>query len=144
MLQKKYQRCKDITKWTILLSSLSTLFVSFAFIFFHEFCISFFTSDLQIANLAYTRMYIVLSFQIINMVIELLSGFLRGIGYSSIPALICVLGICGTRIIYIYSIYPSIASYNNLLIIYPISWIITALALICVYLFIHKKVYQSA
>lgn len=140
---KKYQRCKDITKWTILLSSLSTLFVSFAFIFFHEFCISFFTSDLQIANLAYTRMYIVLSFQINHMVIELLSGFLRGIGYSSIPALICVLGICGTRIIYIYSIYPSIASYNNLLIIYPISWIITALALICVYLFIHKKVYQS-
>ena len=94
---KKYQRCKDITKWTILLSSLSTLFVSFAFIFFHEFCISFFTSDLQIANLAYTRMYIVLSFQIINMVIELLSGFLRGIGYSSIPALICVLGICRRR-----------------------------------------------
>lgn len=141
---KKYDRCQQITKWTFLLSSISTLCVSFLFIFLHEFCIGFFTSDPQIAQLAYTRMYIVLSFQIINMVIELLSGFLRGIGYSSIPALVCVLGICGTRIVYIYTIYPSIASYDHLLIIYPISWIITALALTFIYFFIHKKVYQPA
>lgn len=141
---QKYDRCKQITKWTFLLSSISTLFVSFAFIFLHEFCIGFFTSDPQIANLAYTRMYIVLSFQIVNMVIELLSGFLRGIGYSSIPALVCVLGICGTRIIYIYTIYPSIVSYDHLLIIYPISWIITALTLTIIYALIHKKVYKLA
>ncbi|WP_196802956.1 MATE family efflux transporter [Candidatus Stoquefichus massiliensis] len=138
----KYVRCKQITKWTFLLSSLSTLCVSFLFIVLHEFCIGFFTNDPQIANLAYTRMYIVLSFQIINMVIELISGFLRGIGYSSIPALVCVLGICGTRIVYIYTIYPTITSYQNLLIIYPISWIITALSLTFIYLFIHKKVYH--
>jgi putative MATE family efflux protein len=137
----QYERCQKITKWTLLLSSLSTLAVSFIFIILHVVCIGFFTSDLEIAKLAYTRMYIVLSFQIINMVIELLSGFLRGIGYSSIPALVCVLGICGTRIIYIYTIYPSIASYNHLLMIYPISWIITALALTFIYMIIHKRAY---
>lgn len=141
---KKYDRCKSITKWTFILSSISTLLVSFGFIFFREFCISFFTSDPEIATLAYSRMHIILTFQIVNMTIELLSGFLRGLGYSSIPALVCVLGICGIRVVYIYTIYPSIASFNNLMIIYPISWIITAISLIIIYFIIHRKVYRIA
>ncbi|WP_199589133.1 MULTISPECIES: MATE family efflux transporter [Coprobacillaceae] len=136
---KNYQRCKQITKWTILLGSIATIIITIIFLVFHELCISFFTSDPHIAALAYTRMYIVLSLEIINMFIELLSAFMRGIGYSSTPAIICVLGICGLRILYIYTLYPMIASYDHLLMIYPVSWVCTALALAIAYYHVQKK-----
>ena len=77
--------------------------------------------------------------EIINMFIELLSAFMRGIGYSSTPAIICVLGICGLRILYIYTLYPMIASYDHLLMIYPVSWVCTALALAIAYYHVQKK-----
>ena len=108
------------------------------FVIFDHFFISFFTSDASVASLAYTRMKIILPFQFLNMSIEVFSSVMRGVGYSSVPAGICVAGICGVRLAYLYTIYPSIASYDNLLIIYPISWFVTVVALALVY-FIHVR-----
>ena len=138
-----YKRCKDVTKWTILLGTISTLVVSFGFIFCKEFCIQFFTSNVNVAQIAYRRMEIILSFEVVNMFIEILSGCLRGIGYSSIPAFICVFGICVVRIIYIYTIYPSIASFEHLMMIYPISWFVTVALLVVVYFVVSRRVYSK-
>lgn len=140
---KEYQRCNQIIKWSFILGGVSTIAVSFLFVGLHRFCIGFFTTDPQVASLAYTRMYIVLSFEFLNLLIELFSAFMRSIGYSSTPALISVLGICGVRIAYIYTIYQDFKSYDLLLAIYPISWVVTSSALAITYIFIHKKAYSK-
>ena len=140
---KKYDRCKKITLQSFLLGGATTMVACMLFVIFDHFFISFFTSDISVASLAYTRMKIILPFQFLNMSIEVFSSVMRGVGYSSVPAGICVAGICGVRLAYLYTIYPSIASYDHLLIIYPISWFVTVLALALVY-FIHvrPKVYH--
>lgn len=140
---KKYDRCKKITLQSFLLGGATTMVACMIFVIFDHFFISFFTSDVSVASLAYTRMKIILPFQFLNMSIEVFSSVMRGVGYSSVPAGICVAGICGVRLAYLYTIYPSIASYDHLLIIYPISWFVTVLALALVY-FIHvrPKVYH--
>ena len=135
---KKYDRCKKITLQSFLLGGATTKVACMLFVIFDHFFISFFTSDVSVANLAYTRMKIILPFQFLNMSIEVFSSVMRGVGYSSVPAGICVAGICGVRLAYLYTIYPSIASYDNLLIIYPISWFVTVVALALVY-FIHVR-----
>ena len=138
---KQYHRCKQITKGSMILGTLFTSGVCLLFILCHRFFISFFTSDPVVAKLAYTRIYIIISFEVLNMTIEIVSGCLRGLGFSSTPAIICVAGICGIRIFYIYTIYPAIASYANLMWIYPISWVFTALALVIAYFILQKKAY---
>lgn len=140
---KQYLRCKQITKWSMLLGAISTVSVCFIFIICRKFFIGFFTSDPIVAEFAYTRICIILSFEVLNMTIEILSGCLRGIGFSTTPAIICVAGICGVRIFYIYTIYPAIASYANLMWIYPISWVFTALSLVIAYLILQKKAYPK-
>ena len=135
---KKYDRCKKITLQSFLLGGVTTMVACMLFVIFDHFFISFFTSDISVASLAYTRMKIILPFQFLNMSIEVFSSVMRGVGYSSVPAGICVAGICGVRLAYLYTIYPSIASYDNLLIIYPISWFVTVVALALVY-FIHVR-----
>ena len=135
---KKYDRCKKITLQSFLLGGATTMVACMLFVIFDHFFISFFTSDVSVASLAYTRMKIILPFQFLNMSIEVFSSVMRGVGYSSVPAGICVAGICGVRLAYLYTIYPSIASYDNLLIIYPISWFVTVVALALVY-FIHVR-----
>lgn len=113
------------------------------FVIFDKFFISFFTSDQLVASLAYTRMKIILPFQFLNLSIEVFSSVMRGLGYSSVPAMICVGGICGIRLLYLYTIYPMIASFEHLMIIYPISWFITVSCLVVVYWFyVRKKAYN--
>ena len=69
------------------------------------------------------------------------SGSLRGLGSSFTPMLISVLGICGIRIAWIYTIFqiPRFHSIDVLFASYPISWAITYAAQLFAFLTIFNK-----
>ena len=52
-------------------------------------------------------------------------GALRGLGYSVMPMIVSLLGACGFRILWIFTIFRAFRSLENLYISYPISWTIT-------------------
>ncbi len=52
-------------------------------------------------------------------------GALRGLGYSTIPMVLSVIGTVGTRIIWIYGLFPAHRSLDFLFISYPASWLFT-------------------
>ena len=62
--------------------------------------------DAGIALLALTRMRWVLPFQLFNMVIEVMSGTLRGLGYSFVPTILCAVFVCGLRILWVAFVFP--------------------------------------
>ena len=51
---------------------------------------------------------------------------LRGLGKSLVPMLISIAGICGLRIVWIYTIFTKSPTLDTLYISYPVSWIITS------------------
>ena len=99
-----------------------------------------YSTDAEVVRLAIVRMRWVISFELINLAIEVFSGSLRGFGYSFIPALISIFGICGFRILWVNTIYKSNPTFDRLLIVYPISWIITSIAIIIAYFVINGKI----
>lgn len=65
---------------------------------------------------------------------DVMCGMLRGLGYSITPMIISMLGACGFRLLWIFTIFqiPIFHKIEMLYISYPISWIITfAAQLIC-------------
>ncbi|RHU93099.1 MATE family efflux transporter [Dorea sp. OM07-5] len=74
-------------------------------------------------------------------IMDLLPGALRGMGYSSVPMILSIIGTVGTRIVWIFGIFPSHRSLDILFISYPVSWMITiVLQVICFY-FVRRKVH---
>ena len=69
------------------------------------------------------------------------TGALRGIGESFIPMVISVLGVCGIRIGWIYTIFqiPQFHTPQCLYISYPISWGITFLCQMVAFLLVYRK-----
>ncbi len=59
---------------------------------------------------------------------EVLTGFLRGLGKTWVPMIISVFGACVFRIIWIYTIFAAYSTLDVLYLSYPISWIITPIA----------------
>ena len=55
------------------------------------------------------------------------SSAMRGLNYSHTPSIINLLGICGVRILYIYTIFKADPTLFNVMVTYPISWAVTAL-----------------
>lgn len=136
----KKDRCRKVVKYCWILGAVSTAIVSGMFICFSHPLVKIFTSDIMVAKLAILRMKYVLSFYLVNMTIEVLSGCMRGLGYSFVPASVCVIGICGIRILWIFTAFKKIATFEGLMMVYPISWIITVVAIIISYFFVKRKV----
>lgn len=72
---------------------------------------------------------------------DLFPGALRGMGRSGVPMILSVIGTVGTRIVWIFWIFPSHRSLDILFISYPASWIITIILQVICYYFVRKQLY---
>lgn len=73
-------------------------------------------------------------------IMDVFSGVLRGMGASLAPTLICLVGVCGVRILWIFTYFQSHHDFLVLFLSYPISWVLTLLAQFAYYLYLKKKV----
>ena len=64
---------------------------------------------------------------------EVLTAALRGMGYSSISAVLSLIGICGLRLLWIICILPLHRSIGMLFMCWPVSWLVAiAMFSICI------------
>ena len=71
---------------------------------------------------------------------DLFPGAMRGMGFSTVPMILSVIGTVGVRIFWIYCVFPAHHSLEVLFISYPLSWLITVAMQLCCYIFVRKKV----
>lgn len=113
--------------------------VSFLIIIFGKQLLRLFNSDPNVIAFGYQRLFWILSFEVINGTIDIISGAMRGYGESLTPALIALVCICGVRIVYIFTYFASHRSFTTLMLAYPISWIITVIVISAAYLIMRKN-----
>ncbi|MBR6309560.1 MAG: MATE family efflux transporter [Lachnospiraceae bacterium] len=66
-------------------------------------------------------------------------GALRGLGYAVMPMIVSLLGACGFRILWIFTIFRAFRTLENLYISYPISWTITTTVHIICFIIVFNK-----
>ena len=76
-------------------------------------------------------------------IMDLLPGALRGMGHSGVPMILSIIGTVGTRIVWIFGLFPAHRSLSFLFISYPVSWILTILMQAVCFYFVRKHVHQS-
>ena len=74
-------------------------------------------------------------------IMDTMVGSLRGLGYSIVPMIVSLIGACGLRIVWIFTIFQVDRTPENLYISYPISWIVTGAVHIIFFLYIRKKAF---
>ncbi|RHV66514.1 MATE family efflux transporter [Clostridium sp. OM02-18AC] len=76
-------------------------------------------------------------------IMDLFPGSLRGMGHSGVPMILSVLGTVGTRLIWIFGVFPQHRSLYVLFISYPASWFITIVMQVLCFYFVRKKVWAA-
>ncbi len=76
-------------------------------------------------------------------VMEVFVGTIRGIGSSIIPMLTSVLGVCGVRIIWIFTVFARHRTLETLFSSYVVSWGATIVCLVFAYLLLKKKLFKK-
>ncbi len=135
------ERCKKVFRQTMLLSVTSCAILNGFFVWQKELAIGIFTSSPEVFRFATLRMEIVLLTQSLACSYEIAGAALRGLGYSMLPAILTVFGTCVLRLFWVYVICPLFPTFEALMIIYPISWIVTGAAVCIAYHIIQKKLF---
>ena len=93
-----------------------------------------------------TRMSYVCVIYFICGLMDVMSGMLRGMGSSLVPMAVTVLGVCGLRLGWIYTIFrmEQFHTLESLYISYPISWVLTFVALLVGFLVLKKRMIKKA
>ena len=131
-------RCKRATWVSMGLSALFMQTLCFVILFFAEEVLSLFNDDPEVIRLGVIRLWYIVCPELINVLMEGLSGALRGYGISLTPAVITLICVCGVRVTWVFTAFAKIPTYATLMAVYPISWFITTIFLIAAY-FYHVK-----
>lgn len=91
-----------------------------------------------IAAGAERMLYVCVPYFILGLM-DVTTGVLRGLGSSIAPMVISVLGVCGFRIAWIYTVFADHHTPGALFVSYPISWLLTFLAQLAAFVFIFRK-----
>lgn len=131
------KQCRKILFLCIIEDAIATLCAIILVLMSGKVLLSIFNNDPQVIKIGYTRLLMVFSAYTFSMLYENMSGYLRGFGISLIPAVLTIIGVCGTRIAWVYAVFPMHRTFKTIMMAYPISLSITAL-LIFIALMIYR------
>ena len=70
---------------------------------------------------------------------DVLTGLLRGMGSSTVPMIVTVGGVCGLRLVWIYTVFARYHELYVLYLSYPVSWIVTALVQLLLFVVVLRR-----
>ncbi len=76
-------------------------------------------------------------------VMDVLVGILRGLGYSFVPMIVSIVGACGFRVLWIYTVFIRWHKLSVLYLSYPVSWVLTAFSDVICLLVVFKTVRRN-
>lgn len=110
------------------------------FYFFGDKLVSIYTAEPATIKYGVERMAIICTLYFLCGCMDVICGSLRGMGYSTAPMIVSIIGACGLRIVWILTVFRAYHTLTVLYISYPVTWFITASAHLVCYFIIKKKV----
>lgn len=139
---KQYDRCDSVMKFCMGASVGITLALSVLFVGLGDISLGVFTAEAGALSFGTIRMWQVELLECMPCSYEITAAGMRGMGWSVLPTVVVIVGSCLLRIVYVIAIFPAISSFENLMLIYPITWIITGSVMIALYFIARKRAYS--
>lgn len=124
---RKYERIKGIMDLTMLLSVGCTILLGLITWGFSSFFLSFYTTEQQVVAAGQIRISWVGRMLCLNAIMDVFIASMRGMGFSFIPTVCMIAGICGIRLSWLFFVFPVFRNLDVVYMCFPISWIATSL-----------------
>lgn len=133
----KLDRCKKTLFLCLIEDAIASGTAIFIVLITGKFLLSIFNNNPEVIEIGYTRLVIIFIAYIFSMLYEVMSGYLRGFGFSLVPAILTTVGVCVLRIIWINTVFPANRTFVTIMTAYPVSLSTTAV-LIFIALIIYR------
>lgn len=140
----KFDRCRRVFAISLAASMLCTVALCLIIVPFRGFFISLFTDKPAVAAYGAIRILYLMTPYFIICTYEIGAAALRGIGVSLTPTVITVFGTCILRLVWIFTVCQRYPSFEVLLLVYPISWVLTGGGVLAAYFIFSRRILRPA
>ena len=138
----KWERVRKGTRDCLLMALGSMMVLSFLITVFGGPLFTIFTSDTEVIAIGMKMVQIISPLYWVYGFIEIYSGSLRAQGSVLVTTFLTITGVCLLRIVWVMVIVPQ-GSLGELVACYPITWTVTAVAMICYYIYKQKRIIET-
>lgn len=105
-----------------------------------------YSNSSSVIDAGMVRMRIILLTYALCGMMDVVVGVLRGMGYSVGPMLMSLVGACGLRLVWIATVFqiPQFHNISTVYLSYPITWVVTLIAQLLLYVYASKKMKGTA
>ena len=137
-------RCRRILLYCLAEALLCSCAVILPLVVFRARAAGAFSPDEAVIQAACLRISLILRFEPICCLYEVPAGYLRGLGFSALPAGLMVLGICCVRVVWVAAVFRAVHTLPCLYSAFPLSWCITTVLLWCGYFWCQRRLRRTA
>ena len=101
--------------------------------------LSLYSTDPAVIAAGMERIVIVCGPYFLCGIMDVMTGVLRGIGYSLLPMIVSLLGACAFRILWVMTVFAAAPSTTCLMLSYPVSWLLTFSVLVVIFCLLWRR-----
>ena len=140
----KVERVDKVVKWNILYAITIPTVVGLAAYAVGPWLLGIYTGNPEVVQQGLVHMFLISNFYGIFGIVEVANGVLRGMGYSMVTMITSLIGVCGLRIVWVSTVFAAVGTAQSLYACYPVTWIITGLALWVCFFILRPRTYTKA
>lgn len=140
---RRYDRCRRVYALCMALSVGTSLVSIAVFVGMGEAFLGIFTTDAAAIGWGMTRLWEVELLEFLPSSYEVTAGALRGMGWSTLPAIITIIGSCVLRVVWVWAFFPQINTFEALMRLYPVTWVVTGTAMVGAYIWLRRTAFAA-
>ena len=140
----RLDRIKQITVTTMAMVVVGAIIMGTAVYLAGPFVLRFYTDKPEVVAVGMVRIRLVASLLVLNGILDVFVNSLRGMGVSTLPTILMVVGICGVRLLWIYTMFPIHHTLESIYLCFPISWAVTSIVEFILWIIVYRRTMAQA
>ena len=121
----EHERIRTIMVTVLVLIVASSWSIGALAWYFGRNLLAFYTNDPAVIDAGMVRMWYIVFWLFLNGILDVPASSMRGMGYSTLPTVLMMVGIVAVRLLYIRFIWTANPTLDVLYFCFPLSWVIT-------------------
>lgn len=136
----RLDRIKEIMVKTLILVVIGAVAMGVAVYLSGPLVLTLYTDKPAVIDVGMIRIKYVAALLVFNGILDVFVNSLRGMGSSSLPTILMIIGICGVRLLWIYTMFPLHRTLETIYLCFPLSWIVTSIVEFILWIIVYRKV----
>lgn len=135
----KYKRINRVLFYSMIIVFLVGFVMGNIMNYFGEDLLRLYSPQNNVIQYGMIRMQIIMTTYFLCGFMDVMVGSLRGLGFGIMPMLVSLIGACGLRILWVFTIFEQYRTLESLYYSYPVTWGITVLAHVICFCIVRRR-----